>query len=330
MAFYDTWFDTDAKKEKFFQKYQSSNPNEAWRNNRTTFDAMVDAHGLKKGASMMTMNHFSDRQLLEEAEKSKHYGSAGLGTGAALLGASAISKKLGYVVNEEMKDAGTGSLQAFGVNTGTSHTLAQAQAVAKEQGRKALLKDALGHINPLGASGRESLLNSLGLMTADQKTMYSGMGMKGALMKGGIRLGGVLNLGFAVTSDDPLTDFTSNVLSGYGVQAGWRGGKAAANVLFGAKVGHASRILMGGVAGFVGGAVPMIAGEILKDATKSDSMIKKYAKKSYKQESLVEDRSSRQALTMRQAGLQKLSSSYLNDRGMLLGNEASILKGVSY
>lgn len=342
MSVTDWYADFQQKREnRIIKQYQESQPNEAWRQHTDVLRAYggqvkgltdhLTAGHIKRGLDAYTTDNFQDRELLHKAQGSKYYGSENMGAGVRNFNQGDLAKHLNTALVEDAKDAGTGNLGDFGVKTGTSHTLAQARAVAEKQGAglfSPLGKDMMGHF--VGASAKESFMNSLGLMTADQKRLYSRPGVSNFIARNSIRSAGLFNIYTALTSDDPIIDTTAQVISGFGMQAGWRGGKAAANVLFGKSVGHASRVLLGGAGAVAGLAIPLIGAEIMKDITKSDSGIKKVVKNSYKQESLVEDRSSRMALTMRQAGLQKLASSHLNDRGMLLGNEAAILKGVSY
>lgn len=342
MSVTDWYADFQQKREnRIIKQYQESQPNEAWRQHTDVLRAYggqvkgltdhLTAGHIKRGLDAYTMDNFQDRELLHKAQGSKYYGSENMGAGVRNLNQGDLAKHLNTALTEDAKDAGTGNLGDFGAKTGSAHTLAQARAVAEKQGAglfSPLGKDMMGHF--IGASSKESLYNAMGLMTADQKRLYSRPGVGNTITRWGIRSAVAFNIYTGLTSDDPLTDITATVASGWGLQAGWRGGKAAANVLFGAKVGHMSRIALGGVGASVGVAAPLLIGEGIKDITKSDSYVKKVLKRSYKQESLVEDRSSRMALTMRQAGLQKLASSHLNDRGMLLGNEAAILKGVSY
>lgn len=374
MAITDWFKDYSEKKEnRLLKEFQNRHPSEKWRGHEDAIRSYAQeskgllgsltGSGMRKGLDAYTLDHFSDRDLLHKAQDTSYFKSEKMQSGVNVLSQEDVGKHLQTALNEAAKDDGTGRLGAFGVKTSTSHTLAQARAVAskaydefmevaedfdttnyskvsKYLHNKAVKLDAAiasrlpaagdfaGHF--IGASGKESLYNAMGLMTADQKRLYSRPGVSNTIARWGIRSAGLFNVYTGLTSDDPITDVTANVLSGYGLQAGWRGGKAAANVLFGKNVGHASRLLLGAGGAIVAGAVPLAAGEIVKDITKSDSHIKKMFKGSYKQEVYAEDNSSRMALTMRQAGLQKLASSHLNDRGQLLGNEAAILKGVSY
>lgn len=342
MAFTDWYADFQQKREnRIIKQYQDAQPEEAWRNHTDVLrsygqemkgfmDHLTAGH-IKRGLDAATLDNFQDRELLHKAQESKYYNSEKISSGVRNFSQGDLSRYLNTVLVEDAKDAGEGSLSAFGIKTGTSHTLAQARAVAEKQGSgliSPLGKDMVGHF--IGVSGRESLYNAMGLMTADQKRLYSRPGVTNTVARLSIRSAAAFNIYTGLTSDNPLIDTTAAIGSAYGMQAGWRGGKAAANVLFGARVGHMSRLLLGGAGAGIGLAAPMLIGEGVKDIMKSDSTIKKVLKNSYKQESLVEDRSSRMALTMRQAGLQKLASSHLNDRGQLLGNEAAILKGVSY
>lgn len=328
MSNFTEWFN-EKRNERLLQQYQKvkEEPGNDFRRRTSEIKDYMKRYGGKAGLDEYTMANYQDQQSLLEAKQSTHW--SGTAAGVGMMSSAAFSRHIGQVAAEEAKDKGTGNLQAYGVNSGTSHTIKQARAVAEGQGRKALAKDFFGHINPLGASGKESILNSMGIFTADQK-VNMGRTMTGRAMMGFSKLAvGHHVANTLVNSEDPLTDLASDVASGTGMMAGWRGGKAAANVLFGKAVGHTSRVLLGAAGGFLGGAIPMVAGEIAKTVTKQDSWLLKGAEKSYAQEQDVYDKSSRLSLTMRQAGLQKLSSSHLNGRGQLLGNEAAILRGAS-
>lgn len=334
------WYTSFQEKRdnRILEQFKKRHPDEHWVKNTDSLraygqeskgflDELTRGH-LKRGLDNAVLDNYGNRKLLHDAQDTKYFKSEGMGRGIFNYTQDDMTKHLKSALAEKAKDEGTGNLGEFSIKSGTTHTLEQARAVAEKQGRKALLRDLGGHL--VGASAKESLLNSLGLMTADQKRLYSRPGMGNWVMRNGIRSAGIFNVYTGLTSDDPLVDVGANIASAFGGQIGWRGGKALANVMFGSKVGHASRVFLGGTLGAVGLAVPMLAGEAIKDVTKQDSYIGKKAKHSYAQEYNVEDRSSQMALTMRQAGLQKLSSSHLNDRGMLLGNEAAILRGVSY
>ena len=116
---------------------------------------------------------------------------------------------------------------------------------------------------------------------------------------------------------------------GTGLQ-GWRMGTALGGGL--TKAGGLGRFLGLGLGGIAGAATGYLAGTAIiggiNDITSNDSSIRKFAKKMGTKEMLVNTPDTRQSLTARQASLQKLAKSGLNDRGLLLGNESNVLAGV--
>ena len=66
----------------------------------------------------------------------------------------------------------------------------------------------------------------------------------------------------------------------------------------------------------------------VRDIMSNESSIRKFAKNVSTKELTVGQQNTNQSITARQASLQKLAKSGLNDRGLLIGNEASILSGV--
>lgn len=85
----------------------------------------------------------------------------------------------------------------------------------------------------------------------------------------------------------------------------------------------------GAVGGFVAGAAAVIGVSAgIRDVTSNTSSIRSMSKKIATSEVFVQDNNSRQSLTARQMSLNKLSRSGLNDRALLLSNEAAQLKGL--
>ena len=84
---------------------------------------------------------------------------------------------------------------------------------------------------------------------------------------------------------------------------------------------------MGGLMGGAIGAVGYGSFKLQTDLTRSDSNIVGAIRNFTTRENSVNIQDSQLTLTMRQQALQKLSSSALNNRGQLLGNEADVLRG---
>lgn len=113
---------------------------------------------------------------------------------------------------------------------------------------------------------------------------------------------------------------------------GARAGLAIGSALTPAKTAfgilRAGGMAVGASVGFVTGAsVALAATAGISDITSNESSIRKFASKMAKTEFLVPEVNSRQSLTARQMVLNKLSKSGLNDRALLLGNEAAALGG---
>jgi len=85
----------------------------------------------------------------------------------------------------------------------------------------------------------------------------------------------------------------------------------------------------GAVGGFIAGAgVVMAASGALRDINSNTSTMRSLSKKLATSEVYVPEMNSRQSLTARQMSLNKLARSGLNDRALLLANEAASLKGI--
>ena len=228
--------------------------------------------------------------------------------------------RFAQMVDKDFEKSIGHSLGGRGATTGFGHTKAQ----AKMASGAARIDSFMSHMNPLGASSRDSLLTSMGFSGRDSRILAG----KGNFMESMNRrvLGpafGIFMAAGALESESPLTEYATGVAVGAGVQQGWRAGKSFGNML---GASHKARI-GGGIAGAgLAAAIPaaLIMGQ--SDLLKNDSFIAKQAKSVYSRETFASSKDTQASLTMRQAGLEKLSSSYLNNRQQLLGNEASILK----
>lgn len=252
--------------------------------------------------------------------------------GSRFLNQSQLEKSLQYAKNEIKKDSGS-NLHAFGVRTGWSHSAAQAAQASRLERAGAFFRLA----NPVGASSREILSSNLGRMTSELKIQNAKSGSFGRVFG---RIGTASNVLFtgavALQSDDPLNEFVATTALTWGVQHGWRTGKALGSLaMYGGDVTgaatflgrHAPRVLMGGLMGGAVGAIGYGSFKLQTDLTKSDSNIVGAIRNFTTRENSVNIQDSQLTLTMRQQALQKLSSSALNNRGQLLGNEADVLRG---
>jgi hypothetical protein len=212
----------------------------------------------------------------------------------------------------------------------------------------------------------EGGLNALGLMTRQQKLMFSQGGMFAKAMAVAPAAFSLYNMGSTIFDGGDIGDaLAMNVTAAAGM-AGFHAGKSLAGAMssgmsfmghkafrttakeggrwFGAgkvvqNIDGSSKIVGGKLrigaqfaGGLVGGAVAtgVVAGITYgaQDLTSSESSIAKAARGYSKLSELADVTQNRGTLTMRQRALQQLSQSALNDRGSLLGNEASILKNL--
>ena len=209
----------------------------------------------------------------------------------------------------------------------------------------------------VGLGSGEALLNTFGIMTAKQKAVVKANGQRGLfakMMTPGMQAvaGTYMSLGFTVASGGDASDFIANQLSVASGLQGWRvgssvgglfgkarltqsGATTGTSVLNGIKSGVSSGITRGGlgvVGGLTGFAVGMAAVQsaawAISDLTSNQSSIRKVAKDFSRRTTYVDTGYTRQSLTSKQMALNKLARSGLNDRAMLLGNEARVMKGI--
>lgn len=209
----------------------------------------------------------------------------------------------------------------------------------------------------VGVGGREALMNSFGVMTAGQKAVLKASGQRGLLSKlmtpGMQAVGGAYaSLMFTALSGGDVDEFVTNQLSYAAGLQGWRvgssfggmlgkerlvqgGAKTTGSVVNGIKSGVRSGITRGAL-GFLGGATGFAIGLAavqsaswaIKDLSSNRSTIRKIAKEFTTRTSHIDTGYTKQSLTAKQMALSKLAKSGLNDRAMLLGNEARTMKGL--
>lgn len=184
---------------------------------------------------------------------------------------------------------------------------------------------------PFGTgSGRQALMEAAGIMNKAQKfqaTQARGFAKLGYAAVPVSALGMTL---MDMHQDKEVSEIAGNIFSMGTALHGWRMGASlggAAGSMFG-PVGRLIGLGLGGATGLVAG---LIAGQAIvggiSDAMSNDSQIRSFAKKAGTKEMYANTPETRQTLTARGAALQKLAKSGLNDRGLLLGNEATVLKG---
>ena len=273
-----------------------------------------------------------------------------------------FTKDLGMMKADVDKTYGRGSVAHF-----DTPGAAGGQGLGWQGNRLAsggtLLSNGLSGTARLTAEGG---LNALGLMTRQQKLMFSQGGMFAKAMAVAPAAVSLYNMGSTILDGGDVGDALAMNLTASVGMAGFHAGKSVAGAMssgmsfmghkafktkvkeggrwFGAgkvvqNIDGSSRIVGGKLrigaqfaGGLIGGAVAtgVVAGITYgaQDLTSSESSIAKAARGYSKLSELADVTQNRATLTMRQRALQQLSQSALNDRGSLLGNEASILKNI--
>ena len=191
----------------------------------------------------------------------------------------------------------------------------------------------------------ENSLNSLGIVTNQQRMQFKSSGMLG---KAGALLGPGLGAAtiFSTIADggDMYETMTFNLAAASGMAGFTAGSRLGGSLFQGAQMVKNEHTglnqLKGGkmrfAGGAVGGAIGFAAGAALvggsmwaaSDLTSNNSVLAKMAKGYSKLASNAGIEQNNRTLTMRQQALQQLSQSAINDRASLLGNEAAVLRGV--
>ena len=191
----------------------------------------------------------------------------------------------------------------------------------------------------------ENSLNSLGIVTNQQRMQFKSSGMLG---KAGALLGPGLGAAtiFSTIADggDMYETMTFNLAAASGMAGFTAGSRLGGSLFQGAQMVKNEHTglnqLKGGkmrfAGGAVGGAIGFAAGAALvgggmwaaSDLTSNNSVLAKMAKGYSKLASNAGTEQNNRTLTMRQQALQQLSQSAINDRASLLGNEAAVLRGV--
>lgn len=189
----------------------------------------------------------------------------------------------------------------------------------------------LNFLNPVGvggASAGQAVLESFGIMNKAQRMQVNqarGLGKLAPAMVPGL---GALQLGIGIYNKDDAGQIFEDIFSMGTSLAGWRAGAALGGAAGGgsASVGRILGLGIGGLTGMALGygiGVGIVGG--VRDITSNESKVRSFAKKLGTKEVYASQQATRESLTARQASLQKLAKSGLNDRGLLLGSEATIL-----
>lgn len=279
--------------------------------------------------------------LVDRAPEGQKSGYQNMKNPAAMLGpersgAAALTSDMGaykrMVERNEASQAGKftfGKSQAYGYGMGKEGSL--------KANRLVHMGNIGKHLNPLGGSAREAMLNSVGFLSRaqriDMKATGTVMGkLEGAVIPLGV---GYMSVRAMMSGDDASDIFASNAAIGVGT-IGWRAGKALGGVLSstsgaaaGSGIGRLAAMGGFGALGFVAGMGIATEGyAAAKDLSSNESGIASAARDIYRRESMVNTPETRATLTSRQRNFQKLSNSGLNDRSQLLGNESLVLKNL--
>lgn len=186
-----------------------------------------------------------------------------------------------------------------------------------------------------GGQKREAFMNSMGLLTRHQKKIATKGGMAGMLKW-------IIPGSMAIEAIDTLMDgggikeyVGDYVIPGMTAVGGWH---IAKNLGFGVSslmsrgrlgmIGKAAGVAAGVAGGITGLAAGIVVGEGLKQMTDSNSMANQISDNLKYAHFVGDAEETNNTMTHRRAVMQRLNMSGLNDRGTLLGNEASILQGI--
>lgn len=194
------------------------------------------------------------------------------------------------------------------------------------------LARAAHYMNPFGAgasSSFQALKETMGLMNKQQQLMASQARGLARIPHNIVPIAAAGMLYMNMADNKGPGEIIEDFVSMAGGLHGWRVGSALGGAL---NIGNKTKFLGLGIGGITGAATGYLLGTAvvggINDITSNDSKIRSFAKKLGTKESTVTMPETRQSLTARQASLQKLSRSGLNDRGLLLGNESSVLVGI--
>lgn len=196
-----------------------------------------------------------------------------------------------------------------------------------------LAKRAAFFTNPFNASVREDALNTVGLLSKAQKNAVQNSGILNRVFHTMIPGATAIGLGSTIAEGgdgfDYIADVAAPEVAAFG---GWRAGKATSTALastmtksFNAK---AAAGLVGGVTGAViGGAATLAITQTIKSSADSNNLIKQTHKSLTSADFSNPVMVTQNTMTSRRRAMEQLSKSSLNNRGQILGNEASIMRG---
>lgn len=256
-----------------------------------------------------------------------------IGNGGMLNAATMNAADTGYGMKQHLLHSGT-------LSTANPRSLKYGYGMGWGNAWRASRTDhlyrATAVINPLSRGNLSTMGEMLGrVSTRDRLNFAANPSLMNRFMNviQPAAVAGLLGYGM-IQMQDPgelLTNFVAPAAAIYGGRVGLAVGamvtpaKTAANwgILRGAGMA------LGSTLGFTAGlTAASLVGMGLSSATSNDSSIRKFANSLNKTEIYTPQFDNRQTLTARQQALHKLSKSGLNDRALLLGNEASALRGL--
>lgn len=298
-------------------------------------------YGTKEGVNSETVNDFNKYRSSNDKDFKKHlddkykYGgfsdaeAKGFG---ALAATGTTASAIHFQHSMKMKEAdhlrGQGKYtKSPGLHTGYGFGMGGSFKTSGMDDWKSFVRDT-----PYVAN--ESIRNSMGFLTAQQKESYRMSNTFGKGMMALNPLASVYMIGSGMMElNDPgqiVADQMSQAAAFTGFVSGMRLGGAVSGAMGMGTIGRgAARILGGGVVGAAGYAAVQGINTAIRDITSAESEIGSEMYKISQRDTYADISQNQATLTARQRALQQINSSTLNDRGFTLGNEASILRNMA-
>jgi hypothetical protein len=179
---------------------------------------------------------------------------------------------------------------------------------------------------PGSGANRENMLNSVGLLAKHQKRLG---GFNSFFTRNMIPLGFAAAAIGTVAAGGSIGDIGTNIAMEIGFMSAFRPAKEVGHgigKMLG--MGRTGSYATGLISGTGVGLVAAAAAAGIAGSTSNNNAIQRTGSRISRASTHGSGITTRDTLTNRQAVLQKLAKSGLNNRGQLLGNEASIIKGV--
>lgn len=181
----------------------------------------------------------------------------------------------------------------------------------------------------------EGIRNSMGLLSKQQKDSFKMSGAVGRLGLAAIPLSAAAIVGSSMLEGQDPGEIIGEQL---GQGAGFTGfvmGMRLSGAISG-KMGMtgiargAARVIGGAIGGVTGYAAVAGLNAGIRDMTSAESTVGATFYKASQRDGTASTAQNNFTLTARQKAMQQINSSAMNDRGFTLGNEASILRNISY